>query len=551
MFKFVITLMLMLFSVVPAFPAIRTAALCYSLTDVIGADFVGRHYDIAINPTGANLTAVKNGGYGTKCLRYVTASSYRGEEAQIQAFCNQFGYDYDSMFLWTTQDVCVSAIAPAGSPCTGNTTCSMAGSKLEHCGWTSFRTQPDFRYRGVHHYMWWKCKQEMGTAYDGVMEDECTFYYHPLWDYYAPMMCYPFQPSKWVNGNSSHIKGWEGYTHDQIRDSLMYLKQNVWLPALMDSMRANNKMRFPNPAAYGVAGSDVLEDVVLTGSGLLLGEGMHLRPLGGYWNNVAWEAMDVVASSEQGYAIVWCEIMAADSAALGSWKRCLRERLGWYYMKYADNMYLMITGNEVWLRHNDYQAKDSLYKWSPMFEHDLGDPLGDCYYIDDYTLVREFEDGYVYYRPVSGNNYFDARTYQLDEECYPLLDDGTLGSKVYEVSLLNGDAQILIKDEGNPPVIMDIGMNPLLIGVSFVGWLQNNSEFDVIVDVNVYTVCEGNKEFLFGVPDVPLSAGEYSEHRYWKSIPMTKDSNCRFIAECVLQDTGEVINSGEFTVEIK
>ncbi|MCP4632970.1 MAG: T9SS type A sorting domain-containing protein [candidate division Zixibacteria bacterium] len=441
---------------------IRTAALTYSLTDVVGADFVGRHYDIAINPSGNNYTAVKNADPDTKCLLYITMSSLRGGDYDLmQTFCNERGYNYDSMFLWANSDVCVSAIAPAAAPCTGDITCTDAGNRLEHCGWTSYRHQPDFRRQSVQEYVWYKYKNFMGSAYDGVMEDECTFYYHPLWDYYSPMMCFPFQPSKWTQGAASDVRGWNGYSHGAIRDSLMHLKQNVWLPALMDSMRAHNKMRFPNPAAYGVAGSDVLDDVLLTGSGILLGEGMHLRPLGGYWNTTAWEAMDIVATSAQGSAIVWCEIMAADSNSLGNWNRCLMERLGWYYMKAdVNHFYLLITGNEIWLRHNDYQAKDSLYKWLPAFEHDVGQPLGAMYTAQSgtdgggqsYTLrARDFSSAIVLYRNASGGNYGNssAVTYDLGGNYRQLYYDGSLGGITTQASIRNCEGKIYVPDGGS------------------------------------------------------------------------------------------------------
>ena len=334
-----ILILILAYLIVPSRPAlaykfthIRTAALTYSLTDNVGADFVGRHYDIAINPSGANYTIIKNADPQTKCLCYLTISSYRGSDYDLlNSYCSSHGFNCDSMSLWATNHLCIDAIAPSGPPCNGNTTCSENGEKLEYCGWNSFRTTPDFRRPEVWQYVIYKYMTCMGTQFDGVMEDEAVFYYHPNWNYYSTMMVYPFSPSKWSAGQASYVNGWNGYSHDAIRDSLMYLKQHRWLPMMMDTLRAHGKLRFANPAAYGVLGSDVIEDISLTGTGVLLGEGMQLRPLGGTWNEQAWGIMEYIAQTE-GYAIVWTEIMASDSLSLGSWTRCQMERLAWYYM---------------------------------------------------------------------------------------------------------------------------------------------------------------------------------------------------------------------------
>jgi len=327
----------------------------------------------------------------------------------------------------------------------------------------------------------------MGTQFDGVMEDEAVFYYHPNWNYYSTMMVYPFSPSKWSAGQASYVNGWNGYSHDAIRDSLMYLKQHRWLPMMMDTLRAHGKLRFANPAAYGVLGSDVIEDISLTGTGVLLGEGMQLRPLGGTWNEQAWGIMEYIAQTE-GYAIVWTEIMASDSLSLGSWTRCQMERLAWYYMV-ADtsHFYFLITGNEAWLRPNDYGAADSLYKWVPAIEFNIGQPSGGKYIAQtgndpsgqSYSLyARVFADGIVLWRGAQGGNYGanTAVPCNLGGEYRELNPDGSLGSIVTAAVLRNCDGKIYIPASGgtnHPPSAPSINspqygetigeINPVLI----------------------------------------------------------------------------------------
>lgn len=448
------------------YPHIRTAALTYSMTDNTGADFVGRHYDIAINPSGNAYQIIKSADPEIKCLRYITISTYRGDDYDLlQSFCSANNYNYDSMFVWSTAHNCIESVAPAGQPCQGNVTCTDNGQQLEYCGWNSFRMAPDFRRPEVWEFSIYKYLNYMGDSFDGVMEDEAIFYYHPNWNYYSTMMVFPLSPGKWGSGSASNTNGWSGYSHDAIRDSLMYLKQNVWLPMMMDSLHAHDKLRFANPAAYGVIGSDVIEDIALTGTGVLLGEGMHLRPLGGAWNNEAWDIMDYVSETD-GYAIVWTEIMSNDSLSLGSWSRCQMERLAWFYMKAdIEHFYLLITGNEIWLRPNDYMAGDSLYKWTPAIEYDIGQPNGANYAAQSgtdpagqsYTLyARDFSDGIVLYRPALGGNYGEntAVSFGLGGEYRELRADGTLGTPVTMAVIRNCDGKIYVPEGGgsnNPP----------------------------------------------------------------------------------------------------
>ena len=462
------------------FKHIRNAAITYSASTVNVAGFVARKYDLDINPTGAFLTAIDNEGTNIKRLRYTGLSSYSSVDPPLlTAFCTDRGYDYDSMFMWVNADSTVelSGIAAAGSPCTDGTVITTGGNPLEYCGWASYRKTPDFRRTEVWEYCIYKYFDKMGTVYDGIMEDEATFYYHPVWDYYQSMMCFPFKPNVWVRGSPSAITGWEGYTHDEIRDSLQYLKQYGWLPKLMDTLYAMDKLRFSNPAAYGVKNSDVIDDCIITGTGVLLGEGMALRPLYTNFHNAAWEVMDTIATSDSGYATVWVAIRSIDSVALGSWSRCMQERLTWYYMA-ADysHFYFMVTGLESWLRPNDWgSVTDSLYKWSPLFEYDVGQPDSTRYIFasgtdgagQSYTLYRrdytrsDGKDVIMLYRRAQGSNYGSSSGVtvdlggdfrQLQEHKEPGVTTYTyLDSVVNTATIRNCEGMIFIADEATPP----------------------------------------------------------------------------------------------------
>jgi len=541
---------------------IRTGALCYSLTDVIGADFVGRHYDVAINPSGANFTAVKAADPETKCLLYITMSSLRGGDHDlIQQFCDERGYNSDLMYLWAENDVCLASIAPSGSPCTGAITCTDSGERLSVCGWNSYRNQPDFTYPGMWEYYWYKYKIKMGSQYDGVYEDECTFYYHPIWDYYSPMMCFPMKPDKWTQGSASDIRGWEGYSHNAIRDSLLHLKQNQWLPSLMDSMRANNKQRFANPAAYGICGSDVIDDVVLTGTGISLGEGMHLRPTYKQFHQAAWDVMDFIKGSD-GKAIVWTEVMAADSSSLGSWPRCLMERLGWFYMKGDTANYIfLVTGNEVWLRHNDYQAKDSLYKWLKAFEFDIGQPLGDMYTAQSgtdgagqyYTLrARDFQNAIVLYRGASGSNYGDqsAIVYDLNGDYRLLQYDGSLGDIVTSASIRNCETVICVPDSTIPQQFnVDIDMWPVQLGILYDGWIKNLNIDTTTADVTVYLDTPDSSFVILKRTVKDMAPETEGTSRHWRSIDANPGDSYRFRAYC--WNGGMVTDSSAFSIGVE
>ncbi len=549
---FIVIILFLILTVIQVYaakyPHIRTAALTYSLTDSIGADFVGRHYDLAINPGGSNYDIIKSVDPQTRCLRYLTISTYRDDDYQLlSTFCNERGYNYDSMFLWVENNtVCVEAVAPAGEPCEGDVSCSDPGQKLQYCGWNSFRTAPDFRRQEVWEFVIYKYLNLIGSQFDGAMEDEAVFYYHPQWNYYSTMMVYPLSPSKWVSGSSADINGWEGYSQDAIRDSLMHLKQQTWLPMLMDSLRAHNKLRFANPAAYGVLGSDVIEDVALTGTGDLLGEGMHLRPLGGYWNNQAWDIMEYIRNTD-GYAIVWTEITSADSEALGSWARCQMERLAWYYMVGdTTHFYFLLTGNELWLRPNDYRAPDSLYKWAPAFEYDIGQPVGSKYIAQTGTdpsgqsyeiYARVFTNGLVLHRDAMGSDYSanSAVSCNLGDQFYELQADGSLGDIVTVSVIKNCEGKIYIPVSGNsnhPPSAPDplhpqYGENiedthPILIvdnssdedgdELTYNFYVALDSEFNQIVD-SEQDIQQGDDSTSCPV-QVDLS---YGTDYYWRS----------------------------------
>jgi len=372
-------------SVQAAFPKrnwIRTAAITYGLTDSIAGYFIGRKYDLVINPSNTAYgtrsgvyDAIKRGDPATKCLVYQTLSSYRpgADLADLTEFCSLYGYGADSFFIKVnTGSVGIGDVQPVGAPCsaTGITT-SSAGGFLEYCGWTtSGRREWDYTKKHVRDFQVWRAVKyaKPGSGYNGVMEDEnYTLLHDNQLDAPGNAMAFPHNAGQWKAGSWTQCGPWAGKTHAQVRDSLIKLKQNDWLKRIGDTLNKLGGFWIANSVTYGTVKSDKGSDLKKTGTGLFPMEN-NLAPYiyGQLWNNETWKIMDSITVWDTGYAVVWNVIMPQESAAVGSWARCQMERLTWYYMAaHPDRTYFMLTGN--WpgplLRPNDYVAADTLYKW--------------------------------------------------------------------------------------------------------------------------------------------------------------------------------------------
>jgi len=403
------------------FDHIRTAAINYSSSLLSNAPFIALHFDLSINPSADNgfLDSLDAMGTDIKKLIYLTINGIRDSDtAQLRSFCVANGYNFDSMFMWVDADSTISIDCNSlGSGICDAVYTSNGGDSLNYCLWTSKRISMDTRRTEMWEYIVYKFMQGIGTDYHGVMQDEDGILYYPDADTYCGgATVFPFTPDYWTAGSPSAANGWDNMTHNQVRDSIVILKQEGWLKLLMDSLYVLDFMRFGNPAAYGVVGTDVIDDCIKTGTGVLLGEGMDCTPINTDWNTTIWNVMDTIVAADSGYAIVWLYVRDRDTVRLESFDRCQMDRLAFYYMA-ADyeHFYFMLTGNMDWLHPNDWSyTTDSLYKWFDALEYDIGQP-DSARYVDtsgtdnlgqSFTIYcRDFTDGStdarVFYRPAS------------------------------------------------------------------------------------------------------------------------------------------------------
>lgn len=459
---------------------IRTAAITYGLTDSVAGYFIGRKYDLVINPSNTAygsrsgvLDAIKRGDPATKCLVYGIASSYRaGSDLEdLTQFCGLYGYGTDSFFIKVnTGSVGLGDIQPIGAPCsaTGVTTTS-AGGFLQFCGWTtSGRREWDFTKKHVRDFQVWRAVKYATNGMNGIMEDEnYTLMHDNQTDAPGNAMAFPHNVGQWKAGSWTQCGPWAGKTHAQVRDSLIKLKQNDWLKRIGDTLNKLGGFWLANSVTYGTIKSDKGGDLKKTGTGLFPMEN-NLAPFiyGQLWNNETWKIMDSINVWDTGYAVVWATIMPQESLAVGSWARCQMERLTWYYMA-ADpqRSYFMLTGN--WpgplLRPNDYIAADTLYKWVKAADVDVGLPLANRFTVasgtdpagQGYTIYRrDFGKASMVYRQANGTNYSgtSAVSYSLGGTFYNVNANGTVSSTpITSVSIKNCEGLILSKTPGSTP----------------------------------------------------------------------------------------------------
>jgi len=454
------------------FKHIKTAVMTYSASADSLSGFVARKFDLAVNPTGSFLTLWQDSAayYGTtpKCIRYMTTSSFRpsidfdGGSMSVQQFCTETGNSLSDMWYNVDEDSTVELNLTWVNAACGTET-SNGGDSLLICIFGSQRVDPDLRNQCVWDWYYWKAKKEMGSTYDGVVEDEACVMYH----YDSDPNCNGFwsfpirdDGGEWVQGSPAAIEGWDNMTHDEIRDSLIYLKRNVFLPKLMDSFYVNDKMRFPNAASYGVVGGDILEDVYYTGSGVAYGEYMWNRPLSANYAAVTWQFMDSMAYYDTGYAKISLSIDGRDTVAEGGLARCQMNRLTYYYMAadYEHCFFQLI--NQSSNANSFTKGWQKEWLWFDAIEYDVGQPDSARYvcttgtdgasqsfdmYRRDYTKTGD-TDIVILYREYNGSNNGSASavTYQLGGNYKQLNTDGTFGETVTSVAVRNADGVIMV-----------------------------------------------------------------------------------------------------------
>jgi chitodextrinase len=456
---------------------IRTAAITYGLTDSVAGYFIGRKYDLVINPSNIAygsrsgvLDAIKRGDPATQCLVYATVSSYRSvaDLADLNEFCAARGYGIDSFFIKVnTGTVGIKDVQPIDAPCSPNgVDTTTAGGFLEFCGWTtSGRREWDFTKKHVRDFMVWRAVKYATNGMNGIMEDEnYTLLHDNQTDAPGNAMAFPHTSSQWAVGSWTQCGPWAGKTHAQVRDSLIKLKQNDWLKRIGDTLNKLGGFWIANSVTYGTIKSDKGSDLKKTGTGLFPMEN-NLAPIafGNLWSNETWKIMDSINVWDTGYAIVWNTINRADSAALGV-PRAQMERLTWYYMAaHPDRTYFMLTGNAPEHSANDYRAYDTLFKWVPATDFNIGLPLANRFTVGSgtdpagqtYTIYRrDFGNGSVLYRQANGTNYSgtSAVSYSLGGTFYNVNANGTVSSTpITSASIKNCDGLILSRNPGTVP----------------------------------------------------------------------------------------------------
>ncbi|MCK5603106.1 hypothetical protein KAR91_14580, partial [Candidatus Pacearchaeota archaeon] len=190
---------------------IKTAALCYSGTDLTALGYVARHYDvIVLYNNSAWMDTVKAHNDSIKALRYLTLSSIRAEDwdtipgwAIDRSLTNE-----DSVYLWVESDSTV--ITGAGGTCDDGPTITVSinGDTVSFCGWAENRVMADFRKSITQDYFRWKPFWRMdlnadGDAddwkdYQGVFEDE-AHWYHGKHHMMFPLRHTTDDSTNWIN----------------------------------------------------------------------------------------------------------------------------------------------------------------------------------------------------------------------------------------------------------------------------------------------------------------------------------------------------------------
>jgi len=445
---------------------IKTCALTYSGSDQDAMSFIGRHYDVVINPNATWRSIISEENPNAKFIGYVLLSSVHGDSLDIDSFCTNRSLDDSMVYIWVeTDSAAIDGAAPSGMTCRDSIIVTDAGEILQFCGWSSNRYALDFRNSETRAYVRWKAFHTMGNVWDGIMEDEAHYYKG------ANHMMFPIgnQSGHWVQGTSwENIVGWSGYTWQQVTDSMIKLRCDTaegtgWMKAFCDTMYTEEKMYLMNITNYGIISTttDQWHGVKEFGAGVWIFEN-SLSPITySSYNDDAWEYMDSIVAWDTGYAVVWNTIMEAETTSLGGLERCQMERLTFYYMAAnPDRFYFMLSGNSDNHLPNDYKVADTTWKWFPAIDYDIGTPDSARYvcssgtdgasqsynlYRRDYTR-SDGKDVIMLYRKRNGTTYgaTSAITYNLGGNYQKLNADGTLGGVVTSVDVRNIEGVIMV-----------------------------------------------------------------------------------------------------------
>ncbi len=462
---------------------IRTATITYSASDLAALPFVGRNYDLVINPNAMMANSLRKYNPDIKLLKYVTLSSIRSEDlSAIPSFASQRGYGDSLFYHWVSGDSVV--VYGSGGLCNETITRSYRGQRIQFCGWTENRYLANFTNEETQAYFRWKAFNSMGSTYDGVAEDEAHYYTG------ANHMMFPFRATgsdelKWIEGTTvSDVQDWEGYTYEQARDSLKKLRVNPakgtgWLKAFCDTLYAEEKMHLANVTNYGIIhpSTDPWLGTKEFGMGATLFETCSSPVYLSMWGSYIWTYMDSIISWDTGYAVVFLTVYDDEATILGTLDRCQMERLTFYYMAAVpERFFFMLVGNSATHPPGDYKVADTTFKWFNAINHDVGYPTAQRYVIASgtdgagqaYNLYRrDYTNALMLYRMKGGSNYGDASgvSYNLGSNFQELYADGTLGPIVTSALIRNTEGKIFIPEGSSiidtipPDSIDDLGQN--------------------------------------------------------------------------------------------
>lgn len=408
----------------------KFAAMTYSVDpfttqSTANAQFLGRHFDLLINPTTYINTNALTYNPNLKMITYETISTVRETDTtQMKAF----GYDLDSILIHanSTSTVSIQPPQPVGSPCVaGDCQSNGPGTRLRFCQWNTYRNMADWGRTDA----WdWAIRKLLasGSSYSncyGVMEDEAHMNYYQgnlgapyLGALASPHVGWGMWPIEgdWCVGSWSNCRGWESYvTHDQVRQRMLDI-HDVQIKRIVDSMNAHGKKLFSNAAAYGIDSAEIILDARRFGRSILFGEGMYLSPGTNSFKSKSWDFMDSLSTwgpVTGCEATIWVYTNRADSVALPAgnrWQRIVHHNYCWYMMAVNPYTYFTPVGNEPGgtgqpaLQTNSFNVNDSLYKFPKIFAVDIGLPTGARSIVVPGTYPvyrRNFQRGAVLYRP--------------------------------------------------------------------------------------------------------------------------------------------------------
>jgi hypothetical protein len=518
-------------------PHIQTSALAYSASDNSAAKWFATHYDMLISGPQAFVDSMQRYDSAMIHLNYILYSSLQignginqtipsVDSLMLVSFCTLKGYNPNDFVIHCGPTDTV--IIQSGWPGPAIVDTTLPNRWVKFYDWNGKRYAPDMRNPHMGEWWWYRYTRFKANdpTIDGVMEDEAACisnsqYGGPIlssqlfpWgrerNWYNPATGTFVLLPIWLKGTPKSV-GWgtayNGLTDaiiGSISDSIVRAKWS-WIGAVSDSFSTHGQYFFRNPAAYydnynpGAGRTyqpNDFEGDQFKGSkrvNHLLGEGCYLTPSINTSRNLQYlgYVQQIVDSGAQ--CVLWVMIYKQDTINLASLSRAQMERLSYYYMAADPNLtWFCLTGNEPTPAGlslpNDFQIRDTLIRWWPALQYNIGLPLADYFSAatgtdpagQSYTIYRrDYANASVLWRPSSGSTWgsTSTATYNLGESFRPLNANGTMGAAVTSVGIRNCEGMILVRtgaaptDTIPPATINDLGVLPgTSHGRAVFGW---------------------------------------------------------------------------------